>query len=386
MVIELEEAVKTHIEKAKKSIRSTIEALPQYPTKEQYDEAQEAVHGAVRSAGLAIKAKAQAFRSWRGKWQDELKRLVTEAAQSTLAVIDNIRDLGLQEIGMKWAWMEGITYKDWARYHTLKDTFDGWRQEVLDVALRHDGVRQATAVADEVEGRAMDVAEGAAKELARLRSVGRWKLEMRDASDDFSSRYAPPAVVKAGQAVVDGARTAAGAVQDKVAAPVERLASAASQQLKDASASVSARLMASSERQQQQQQQGVIERATSVLSEKVLGTPQPPQPLPASLYSAGSAKIADAVAQASGAVADGAHGVAHAAGAARSAASSGAVDAASALQGVASGVSAAVLGSSTSTTTTTSRSVLSSASASIESLVSEASQAVFGDATYATST
>jgi hypothetical protein len=382
-VIELEEAVKTHIEKAKKSIRTTIETLPQDPTKEQYDEAQEAVHGAVRSAGLAIKAKAQALRSWRGKWQEELKRLVTEAAQSTLAVIDNIRDLGLQEIGMKWAWMEGITYKDWARYHTLKDTFDGWRQEVLDVAMRHAGVRQATAAADEVEDRAMDVAEGAAKELARLRSVGRWKLEMRDASDDFSSRYAPPAVVKAGQAVVDGARTAAGAIQDKVAAPVERLASAASQQLKDASASVSARLMASSSSSSSLQQPGVVERATSVLSEKVLGTPQPQQPLPASLYSAGSAKLADAVAQASGAVADGAHGVAHAAGAARSAASSGAADAASALQGVASGVSAAVLGISSSTA---SQPVLSSASASIESLMSEASQAVFGDATSTAST
>ena len=39
---------------------------------------------------------------------------------STLEVLDGIRDLGLQEIGMRWAWMEGVTYKHWAKYHDLK--------------------------------------------------------------------------------------------------------------------------------------------------------------------------------------------------------------------------------------------------------------------------
>jgi hypothetical protein len=129
--------------------------------------------------------------------------LVDAASKSTLEVIDNIRDLGLQEIGMRWAWMEGVTYKDWSKYHLLKKTFDQWRDQVEEVAHNHDGLRKITEAANDVENRGMAVAEEAAKELARLKEIGKWKIHADDMSDDFSTRYVPAAAAAAANDIVD---------------------------------------------------------------------------------------------------------------------------------------------------------------------------------------
>ena len=225
-LIELEESIKSAINNAKDKIVSVVHKLPEETSEEHEAKAIEQMVESIRAAGLQVKGKAQAVREWKQKFDNETLSLVWAATESTLAVIDNIRDLGLQEVGMKWAWMEGVTYKDWSKYHALRKTFDDWRKEVQSVAWQHEGLAKAGAAADEVENKAMSIAEEAAKELARLRDVGKWKIKARDPSDDFSSKYAPPVAARAGQQVmekandvVDQAKNAASSASAYVAPP-----------------------------------------------------------------------------------------------------------------------------------------------------------------------
>jgi hypothetical protein len=120
-------------------------------------------------------------------------------------VIDNIRELGLQEIGMRWASLEGVTYKDWSRYHELKKSFDTWRHGVEVVALKHDGIVKAKEEGEAVQEEALEVAGGAARELNRLKGVIAWKIVEHDSSEDFSSKTVPQRVVKAVKEVFENA-------------------------------------------------------------------------------------------------------------------------------------------------------------------------------------
>jgi hypothetical protein len=203
LVIQLEESSASEIKKLKEEIRDIVRKMPSKKSEADFENAQNELARASRNAGLAVKAKAQALRTWKVGLEGETVSLVDAASKSTLEVIDNIRDLGLQEIGMRWAWMEGVTYKDWSKYHLLKKTFDQWRDQVEEVAHNHDGLRKTTEAANDVENRGMAVAEEAAKELARLKEIGKWKIHAADMSDDFSTRYVPAAAAAAANDVVD---------------------------------------------------------------------------------------------------------------------------------------------------------------------------------------
>ena len=207
LVIQLEEAADFEIKKLKKSIIKLVRALPEEPTTKQYSKAEEELSTATKKAGANIRDKAQSMRQWREKFDGETQSLVSAASESTLEVIDNIRDLGLQEIGMRWAWMEGVTYKDWSKYHSVKKTFDEWRKEVEVVTTDHDGLRKASDAAADIESRGMAIAEDSAKELRRLKEVGIWKLQSADGSDNFSTKYVPPKAAKQGQKVMEQAST-----------------------------------------------------------------------------------------------------------------------------------------------------------------------------------
>lgn len=207
-LIELEESIKSGIDSAKAKIISVVQKLPEEASEEEQAIATGQIRDSIRAAGLQVKGKAQAVREWKQRFDNETLSLVWAATEATLAVMDNIRDLGLQEVGMKWAWMEGVTYKDWSKYHALRKTFDDWRKEVQSVAWQHEGLAKASTAADEVESKAMSLAEDAAKELARLKDVGKWKVKARDTSADFSSRDVPPVAAKAGQRVVEKASEA----------------------------------------------------------------------------------------------------------------------------------------------------------------------------------
>lgn len=217
LVIQLEEAADSEIKKLKKIIVKLVKALPEEPTAKQYSSAEEQLSTATKKAGANVKDKAQSMRQWKEKFDGETQSLVSAASESTLEVIDNIRDLGLQEIGMRWAWMEGVTYKDWSKYHSVKKTFDDWRKEVEVVATDHDGLRKASDAAADVESRGMAIAEDSAKELRRLKEVGIWKIQSADGSDDFSTKSIPPKVAKQAQKVMGQAGSAGQQVSDRAA-------------------------------------------------------------------------------------------------------------------------------------------------------------------------
>jgi hypothetical protein len=146
----------------------------------------------IRTSAISVRDRAHALREWSTSFEEELVRRVTAAVDSTLDVLDNIRDLGLQEIGMRWAWNDGVTYKDWAKYHALKAQLEEWRNEIRQIGFNHSSVSNARVVANDILDSGMHDAEEAAKELVRLKDVGIWKIAAREVSDDFETRTGEP--------------------------------------------------------------------------------------------------------------------------------------------------------------------------------------------------
>ncbi|RFU31565.1 hypothetical protein B7463_g4781, partial [Scytalidium lignicola] len=193
-IIQLEETMKSNLESLKSSIIAIVE---NFIGTEDRGSAEEKINNAVRKAGTAIKDKAQAIRTWRQNYDKEANYLISSAGQDTLIILDHIGDIGIQEIGMRWAWTDGITHRDWAKYHGLKPKFDKWRDEVVQIAVDHPGIEAATAAGAEIEEKAMSIAEDAVAELARLKEVAKWKLANQDTSDDFSTKIIPSIVAAA---------------------------------------------------------------------------------------------------------------------------------------------------------------------------------------------
>jgi len=227
LIIQLEETVKSSLSGLKSDIISTVK------NSKDVEESEDALSTAVRKAGVAIKEKAQAVRTWRQNYDSETNSLISRSAQDTLEILDHIRDLGLQEIGMRWAWTDGITHKDWSKYHQLKTKFDEWRYDVEKVATEHPGLQKARAASEEVESQAMAIAEDAAKELARIKETGRWKISASDSSDDFSTRHMPAAAAVAGQKVLDKINEVSEAVAPSSQGTAESILSVASSSIAD---------------------------------------------------------------------------------------------------------------------------------------------------------
>ncbi|KAG9242844.1 hypothetical protein BJ878DRAFT_513517 [Calycina marina] len=227
--IQLEETVKSSFNALKSDIISLVKDSSATEAKE------ESLGNAIRKAGVSIKDKAQSIRAWRETFNHELNQLVGSAGKETFQIIDGIRDLGLQEVGMRWAWTDGITHKDWSKYHALKAKFDEWRLDVEQVVKQHPGIANARAAADEVENRAMDIAGEAASELIRLREIGKSKIATEDASDDFTNPVMPAVIANAGQNIMSKVSEASEAVvgtsqgtMESVVSSAQRIASSLS--------------------------------------------------------------------------------------------------------------------------------------------------------------
>ena len=261
LVVQLEESASSELASLKKSITKIVNGLSDDSQDDESEKAEQRLSRAVRDAGGVVRAKGQALRTWKQNCYDETRRLVTAATDSTLEVIDNIRDLGLQEIGMRWAWMEGVTYKDWSKYHDLKKTFADWRVEVEGMSREHEGLTRMIIAAEEIESKGMTVAEATAKELTRLKEVGIWKIQARDASDDFSTRIVPVGAAKAGQAVKESFISVSEEVVGTSTGTVESLASSASKQASKVLDNASSKVVGSST--------PIVESAASTASQKV---------------------------------------------------------------------------------------------------------------------
>ncbi|KAF2673602.1 hypothetical protein BT63DRAFT_383644 [Microthyrium microscopicum] len=196
LVVQLDNTVNTSFRDLKTSINNSIAKLPTDAPEDEEKEVRTSLEDRIRSTGDQIRTKAVAVRSWKQNYDNETQQLIGSALDSTLDVIDNIRELGLQEIGLRWASLEGVTYKDWSKYRDLKQSFDEWRQGVEAVALKHDGIRAAQDEGNAVQEQAMELVGNAAKELKRLKGVVEWKIAAHDSSDDFSTRVVPPKAAK----------------------------------------------------------------------------------------------------------------------------------------------------------------------------------------------
>jgi len=96
LIVQLEETSIHAIERLKSTIKSEVSGLPEEASVDDIKSAHNNIITAIRSSGVSIREKAQALRDWKQKYDNETVTLVKAASDSTLDVIDNIRDLGLQ--------------------------------------------------------------------------------------------------------------------------------------------------------------------------------------------------------------------------------------------------------------------------------------------------
>ncbi|KAG8416397.1 hypothetical protein J3458_006986 [Metarhizium acridum] len=176
---QLEDTIAFEIASVKQNISKIIESGIA-------DAHQEAI-SAVRSAGVAIKKKAQLIRGWREDYDTELQETVLSAADVHFQILDETRNLALTNIGMKWAWTDGVTYKDWQKYHELKGAFNDWTEELKQLIVTHPTLLEAQELSHQIEDDGMTMASAAAKELVRLKEVSNWKILANDSTDNFDS-------------------------------------------------------------------------------------------------------------------------------------------------------------------------------------------------------
>lgn len=261
LVIQLEETSASEIAKVKKEILFLVKKFPEEYDEDDLGKASLSLSRQTRFAGVAVKDKAQALRSWRESFDKETEALVSAASGSTLDVIDNIRDLGLQEIGLRWAQMEGVTYKDWSKYNEVKKTFDEWRSKIEHVAQEHAGLKKAKKASADLESNGMATAEETAKELARLKEVGYWKLEAGDITDDFSTKRIPARAAAGAQKAKDQASSASEQIMGTPQGTIESAASAATEKASTVASSASSAVVGS--------EPGVADQASSKAAEAV---------------------------------------------------------------------------------------------------------------------
>jgi len=193
------------------------------------EEGREQIVQVVRTAGLAIKEKAQNVRGWREHYEAEMQAAITKAAESHFVILQEIKDLALQKIGMKWAWTDGITYKDWEKYHQLKTRFNQWNDDIQESIVTHPSLEAAQAEGADIEEQAMKLAANAAKELGRLKQVAGWKLIAADDSTEFDStlmEQAAEAATHAATVAADALKQAKDAVVEQAESVIEAVSSA----------------------------------------------------------------------------------------------------------------------------------------------------------------
>ena len=207
LVDNLESTVDSELASLKLKISSLVEnsAKPA-------EEIENDVVSEMRSVGVQIRDKAQTLRDWRKTYDAELKSTVLASADVHFNILDETRSLALQQIGMKWAWTDGVTHKDWAKYRELKSTLSEWTEQLKDAIVTYPALLEAQDASAQVEDEGMEIASAAAYELARLKEVAHYKILAQDATDNFETeamKLAAEAALKVKQAERAAAESAA---------------------------------------------------------------------------------------------------------------------------------------------------------------------------------
>jgi hypothetical protein len=237
LVVTLEETAYSTLTKLKSFIKRTVDSVPADATESDLDALYEKCSAKTRELGLAVKERAEDVRVWKSGYDQETDSLVVAAVQGTVEVLEKIHGLGLQEVGMRWAWLDGVTHKDWQNYHKLKSTLTEWQAEVEAVGSQHEGLRVAHEESKRVEDEAMEIASKTVNELLRLKDVAKWKLWAGDATDDFTNKVVPARVFKAAQQassqVSEAVQGSSTPITESIASSVESAVSQASEVIQD---------------------------------------------------------------------------------------------------------------------------------------------------------
>jgi len=268
LVVQLEEATESAYYNVKSRIQRVASDVPEDADDDRLELAYEDLFYSIRNAGQSVKHRAQAVREWRHTYQTETDDLVKKALQSTLETIESIRELRLTEIGRKFA-SSSLPHKEWSKYNAIKKAEPVWRQQIEKAAVGQTSIKHAKEAADDVEARAMAIAEDAAKELARLKEVGKWKIAARDDGDDFATKIIPPAAKRAQVQVAEQIAAASEAVfgKEEAETSVESVTSVLAAKASDALSNASEAIVGTSV--------GSIESLSSKASSAVLGSQQP---------------------------------------------------------------------------------------------------------------
>lgn len=203
LVQQLEDTIKSETETLKVKISDVVQLAGKSA-----ETAEDEALKAVRAAGVAIKERAQAVREWRQAYDTELHNTVVKAADTHFKILDEIRGLALQQIGMKWAWADGVTYKDWAKYHELKSTFGEWTNQLKQLIVTHPSLLEAQEASAQIEDESMEIAAAAAKDLGRLKEVAHYKIVAKDSTDNFDLDAMKLAADAAEKAIAEARRLA----------------------------------------------------------------------------------------------------------------------------------------------------------------------------------
>ena len=278
LIVKLEESADSTIATLKSFIKRTVKSLPEDATEKDLEAAHEQCSAKARELGQTVKQKAQDVREWKASYDTETDTLVQAAVKSTVEVLEKIHGLGLQEVGMRWAWTDGVTYKDWQNYHKLKSTLTEWQAEVESVGSRHEGLRVAHEEAKRLEDEAMSIASRNVNELVRLKDVAKWKLWAEDATDDFTNNAVPPRARKAAQQVLDNVEDASSKVSEAIVGSETPVSESVASSIKSAASDASSRMSEASSKvyksvvgSETPSAQSVLSQASSKASEVVVG-------------------------------------------------------------------------------------------------------------------
>lgn len=281
LVTQLEQTVEGALNSVKAHILSIVGGIPEEPSEENLEDANLALTQAIRNAGQTIKGRAQAIREWHSSYNDQTTDLINKAKESTLETIDSIRELRLTEIGRKYS-DSGLTHRDWSKYNDLKKATQAWRNDVEKAAQAHNSIAASKEAAQELESKGMNIAEGAANELGRLKKVGQWKIDAQDASDDFNTKVVPAGAERARAKAAEKAKAASEAVvggeSDSTQSSVESATSAAAEKASSAVSSASEAVVGSEQPAAESVTSKVSQSAKSAASQAssvVAGSEQP---------------------------------------------------------------------------------------------------------------
>jgi len=104
--------------------------------------------------------------------------------------MDDVVGKAQTEIGNLWMWLADITYQDWKQYHGLKDMTNSIKHRIHAAAAGPHFDTMAE-IQEEAEAQINAVAKQAAGKLAQLKEVGREKILLGDASENFGPAWIP---------------------------------------------------------------------------------------------------------------------------------------------------------------------------------------------------